>query len=354
MQTRNLFVWIITAVVLLALVGPSLAQDEVVADLDAIKAFALDNAASMKAGTEGFLAAAEAYYAVIEAAGFDYAAAWADSQDDLTAILDEAKAQWLIASSYYETDEGIVAGVPSLAYYDTWIDAGPPAAEDPEEAIEWTLTLPDGTTLESPGNFFHNLTEPALWGTNPDFVGLAVDLDGDGTVAVGEVLPEANILLGSAQGLDAATAEMITAIEAWEPTLEDAFTAMVVMVPTMSEYFEQWKESVFISASSEEQSFIAVSRLFDINGILAGLDVAYDQVGPLVAAENPELHAQIDVGFNQLINYVSDLFEQEQAGTVFTPEEADLFGSEAQSRAEALAALISQSADELTITLELE
>lgn len=353
MFKRGSLVLLIVAMMAM-LVGPGLAQDEVVADLDAIKSYALENAASMKEGTEGFLAAAQSYYDLIEAAGFDYEAAWADNSAELTALLDEAKAQWLVASTFYETDEGIVAGVPSLAYYDTWIDAGPTGAEDPEEAIEWTLTLPDGTALESPGNFFHNLTEPALWGTHPDYVGLAVDLDGDGDVSIGEALPEANILLGSAQGLDAATAEMIGAIEAWEPTLSDAFTAMVVMVPTMSEYFEQWKESAYINADPDTESFIAVSRLFDINGILTGLDVAYDQVGPLVAVENAELHAQIDVGFNQLISYVGDLFEQEQDGTVFSPEEADLFGTEAQGRAEALAALISQSADELSITLELE
>ncbi len=334
--------------------APALAQDAPAADLEAIKAFALDHATGMKAATEDYLATSQRYYDLIQAQNFDYEAAWADHADELKTLLEQARSQWLVASTHYETDEGIIAGVPSLSYYDTWLDAGASAEVDPEGALDYSLALPDGRVLEKPGNFFHYITEPALYGTHPDFVGLQVDLDGDGTVEGGEVLPEANVLLGGAQGLDEATGEMVEAVTAWEPTVADAFTAMVVMVPTMSEYFEQWKESVFISANSDEQSFVAVSRLFDINGILSGLDLAYDQVGPLVAAENPELHAQIDVGFNQLVNYVGDLFAQEQAGTVFTPEEADLFGSEAQSRAEALAALITQSADELSITLEIE
>jgi len=128
--------------------------------------------------------------------------------------------------------------------YDVWIDAGPPGSEDPEEALEWTLELPDGRVYESPGNFFHNLLEPTLWGTNPEFTGLKVDMDGDGEISVGEALPEANMLLGATQGLNEATIEMQGAIEAWKPTLEDALTALVTMIPTMNEYFGQWKESV--------------------------------------------------------------------------------------------------------------
>jgi hypothetical protein len=41
---------------------------------------------------------------------------------------------------------------------------------------------------------------------------------------------------------------------------------------------------------------------------------------------------------------VQDLYDQEQAGTVFTPEEADLFGSEAQDQATALSGQAAQAA----------
>lgn len=316
------------------------------ADLAAVKDYAIDNAQKMKAATEAFKTTAETYYTLIAGENFDYGAAWANHQEELTNLVEQAKAQWLEASTYYELDEGIVAGVPSLAYYDIWIDAGPAAADAPDEALAWQLVLPDGTSLDSPGNFFHGLAEPALYGTIDEFVGLKVDLDGDGAVGLGEVLPEAKVLLATAQGLDQATGQMLAAIEAWEPTLEDTFGALVTMTPTMNEYFEQWKLSAFVSGSEnyQETAFVGVSRLFDINGILNGLNVAYTNISPVVAGADPDLDAQIKTGYEELVAYVSDLYDQEQAGVVFTPEEADLFGTEAQDRATALAGQVSQAA----------
>jgi iron(III) transport system substrate-binding protein len=323
------------------------------ADLDAIKAYTIENAEQMRLGTTALLGTSQEYYDIIAASEFDYEAARADNEAALIRLINQAREDWLRASTFYELDEGIIAGVPSLAYYDTWIDAGPPASVDPSEALEWELELPDGRVLESPGNFFHNLTEPALWGTNPDFVGLEVDLNGDGEIELGEVLPDANVLLGAAQGLDAATEEMQAAVDAWEPTLSDAFTAMVVMVPTMNEYFEQWKLSTFVSGNdAEEEGFTAVSRLFDINGILNGLDVTYENVGVLVEESNSALHDQIAQGFSDLIDYVDDLYQQERGGRTFTAEEADLFGTEAQDRATNLAALVAQAAGELEIAID--
>lgn len=326
---------------------------EATADLDAIKQYTMENAEQMKNGTTALLAAAQAYHDLMAAHNFDYAAAWAAQPAELAQAVADAKAGWLQASQYYELDEGVIAGVPSLAFYDVWIDAGPSAAEDPAEAYEWTLTLPNGQTLASPGNFFHSLLEPTIWATKPEFTGLTVDLDGDGTVAIGEGLPDANVLLGAAQGLDGATDEMITAVADWQPTLSDAFTALVVMIPTMNEYFEQWKLSAYIAGSeSEETAFVGFSRLFDINGILNGLNVTYENVAPLVAESDPALHAQIADGFTDLRGYVGDLYSQEQAGTRFNSEQADLFGSEAQAKATALSGQVAQAAALLNVIVE--
>ena len=329
-------------------------------DLNAVKEYALENAAIMQTATASLADVAQQYYDLIQQAhesnpdADPYEQAWADSQDEINALVMQARDLWLEASTYYELDEGIVAGVPSLAHYDVWIDAGPPASEAPDEALVWQLELPDGRVLESPGNFFHNLLEPTLWGTNPEFTGLPVDMDGDGAINVGEALPEAAMLLGATQGLNDATIEMQAAIEAWEPTLEDALTALVTMIPTMNEYFEQWKESVYVSGSdSEQQSFIAVSRLLDIQGILAGLSFTYDNIAPLVTDSDAQLDQQIRTDFDTLIAYVDDLFSQEQEGVQFSPEEADLFGTEAQDLATALAALVAQAASDLNITLDL-
>lgn len=335
-------------------------DSEPAVDLNAVKEYALENAELMQDATASLADVAQQYYDLVQAAleansdADPYEQLWADNQEEIKALVLQARDLWLDASTFYELDEGIVAGVPSLAHYDVWIDAGPPGSEDPEEALQWTLELPDGRVYESPGNFFHNLLEPTLWGTNPEFTGLKVDMDGDGEISVGEALPEANMLLGATQGLNEATIEMQGAIEAWEPTLEDALTALVTMIPTMNEYFGQWKESVFVTGTgSEQESFIAVSRLHDIKGILAGLSFTYDNISPLVSDSDDQLHEQIRTDFNTLISYVDDLFAQEQEGAQFSPEEADLFGTEAQDLATALAALVAQAASDLNVALDL-
>jgi hypothetical protein len=328
-------------------------QDDL--DLTPIKEYAQAQSAVMKENTTTLTAIAGRYYQLAEEAEFDYEAMWEANQAEFSGMLPVAQEAWLAASSAYELQEGIIAGVPSLAYYDTWIDAGPSGEEAPDEALEWTLELPDGTTIESPGNIFSYVTEPALYGTIREYVGLEVDLDGDGEIELGEVLPEANIFLGGLTALDGATDEMIEAVDAWEPTLEDAFTALVVMLPTMSEYFGQWKDSVFVSGEESTQPyFVAVSRLSDIIGIVNGLELTYGVLAPEVEAVNPDLHAQILAGFEDLVPYLNDIYAQEQEGTVFTAEEADLYGTEAQSKAEALAALCAQAAVELGLELELE
>ena len=102
-----------------------------------------------------------------------------------------------------------------------------------------------------------------------------------------------------------------------------------------------------------EASFIAVSRLFDINGILAGLDLAYDHVSPLVASADADLDSRIEEGFTQLVGYVSDLYEEERAGRQFTAAEADLFGTEAQELATTLSALLARAAELLEVRLDL-
>ncbi|HEX5500165.1 MAG TPA: imelysin family protein, partial [Thermomicrobiales bacterium] len=319
-----------------------------------LNTYMVDHAETMHDGAVQVASLAEQYAGLAKAANDDYAALWRDHADDVGLLLTQAKQAWTDdAHGNYEQIEGMVAGIPSLADYDVWIDAGPTGEEDPANARDWSLKLPDGRTLDKPGNLFHSLTEPALWGTRDEFVGARVDLDGDGTTEPGEALPEANVLLGSAQALDGATADLQGAIDAWQPSLDDAFTALVVMIPTMSGYFEEWKHSSFVlGADSDETAFIANSRLIDVLGILGGLRVTYDKVSPLVVANEPAMAAQIDQELSGVIDFVQDLQTREAAGTRFTPEQADQFGSELQSRAVALAGQISQAAALLGIDVQ--
>ena len=322
--------------------------------LDGVKDYLLDHSAQLTGFTADFKSAAEEYHALAEETGFDYEALWAEHGEDLAPMLEEMKASWIEGNPYYERMEGVVAGTPSLAEYDVILDAGSSAAEDPESAVPFDLELSDGTTLKQPGNLF-NLTEGALWGTLPDDMpqSTPVDLDGNGTEDFGEVLPNAPFLLATAEAFDRYSGELADSGEAWAPSESDAFTALVVMVPTMSEYFGQWKESRFVLGdASESQSFNVVSRLSDINDILAGLEVIFDGVEGRLAEVDPEQAEQTGRELTDLRAFVEDLYSREQGGERFTPEQAEVLGTEAQDRATAIAGQVSQAAAELGVTIE--
>jgi hypothetical protein len=183
------------------------------ANLESVKAYLIEHVGKSKAGTAEVLVQAERYYDLAETSGFDYQSLWETHGPEIATLLADARRVWVEeASANYELSEGLVAGVPSLAYYDVWIDAGPSGADDPVNALDVLIELPDGRVLEKPGSLYHYITEPALWGTNDEFVGLRVDVDGDGTIEFDEAMPEANALLGGARALDAATGELEQAV----------------------------------------------------------------------------------------------------------------------------------------------
>ncbi len=325
------------------------------ADLTGVKEYLAEHTGLLSGFAAELAAAAQEYFDLAEAAGFDYERLWAESADELEPLLQRLRDLWIEGNPYYERMEGVVAGTPALAEYDVIIDAGSSAAEDPESAVPFDLTLPDGTVLEQPGNLY-SLTEGALWGTLPEELGrpsTPVDLDGDGSQDFGEVLPDAGLLLPAAQAFVRYAEELEAAGQAWQPSESDAFTALVVMVPTMSEYFGQWKESRFVAGdAATSEAFNVVSRLSDIRDILSGLQVVYAGVEPQVAAVDEARSAQTRRELDDLVAFVEDLYAQEQSGDGFTAEDADTLGEEAQERATAIAGQVSQAAAELGIAIE--
>lgn len=356
----------IVAVAVLALTlsmpGFALAQSSVTTpaagtagvDLAALKDYMVDNANVMRGGTTEVLAFAQSYYDLAATVNFDYQALWDQHGAELQPQLIAARAAWTErASAHYEFNEGLVAGIPSLVYYDLLLDAGVSGAEDPVNALDVDVTLPDGRVLDRPGSFFHALTEPTLWGTAPEFTGLQIDMNGDGQLTLGEALPDANVLLGGAQALDTGAGDLVTAIAAWQPTLDDTFTALVVMIPTMQGYFNDWKLSpAILGAASEQGDFVATSRLVDVLGILGGLDIAYDIVQPLVAGQNTEMANQIRTGLDDVIGFVQTIHDQEVAGMRFSPEQADLLGGQLQVQADDVAGQIAQAAALVGVTIQ--
>jgi hypothetical protein len=323
------------------------------ADLAPVKHYLTEQAAELKLATAQLREAALQYHALAEGAGFDYARLWQDDPDTVRAALLAARTAWRSASPGYERIEGIVAGVPSLADYDVVLDAGSAGSEGGDNVAPVDLSLGDGRTLEKPGNLF-GVTESTLWGTFADYTvpGVAADVDGDGQPSLGDALPDAHVLLAGATELDRQVGELGVAAQAWEPTATDAFTALVVMVPTMSEYFASWKDSRFVAGdASTQRDFVAISRLADIQDILGGLQVVYQGVSPLVAGADAAQNAAIARDLGDLQGFVANVHQKEQAGQRYSPEEADVLGAEAQNRATAITGQIAQAAAQVGVTL---
>jgi hypothetical protein len=323
------------------------------ADLSAIKDYLLAHTERLVTNTATLRADAEAYYNLAEGADFDYGKLLADKRSEAAASVKKLQEDFAAANPAYEEMEGVVAGVPELADFDVIIDAGSDAS-DPESAVPFSVKTPAGRTFKQPGNYNY-LVETSTFGTEPRFAakGVKPDLDGDGRVEFGEALPDADFLVAAARGFDDSAKELDAAARKWSPTQQDAFTALVVMTPTMSEYFEAWKNSRFIAGDkAQEKAFVVASRLQDIADILGGLNLVYDNVEPSIARVDRQQASQTGASLQRLQSFAERLREQEAGGKKFTAQDADTLGGEAQDQAEAIAGQVSQAAGRLGITLE--
>jgi hypothetical protein len=319
-------------------------------DLTAIKTYLLDHTQRLARDVATMKENAQQYRDLAEQSGFDTQKLLADDQQEVAKLLGDAKQTYVDANPAYEEMEGVVAGVPSLADYDVIIDAGGDAS-DPENAVPFSIKTEDGRTFKQPGNLFF-LVESALYGTEPKWSS-AADVNGDGKVAFGEALPEPRFYLAALEEFDRQAKELDASAKQWSPTEQDALTALVVMTPTMSEYFEAWKNSRFVAGSkATEKSFVGASRLQDIADILDGLELIYANVQPKIAEANTEQAKQTGQSLSQLESFAARLRDQEAGGKTFTAEDADTLGREAQGRAEAIAGQITQAAKQLGIELE--
>jgi len=323
------------------------------AQLAPVKTYLTDHSAELLAQTEDLQADADEYYELAESVDFDYERLLDEHRAEVERILNSAKRTFVVANPAYEEMEGIVAGVPRLAHYDVDIDAGSDAST-PEDAVSFTLTTPQGRKLTQPGNLFF-LTETALYGTNPELEaeGVEPDVDGDGKVEFGEGLPDADVFKATADEFVAQARSLDEDAQAFEPSSSDALTSIVVMTPTMSEYFEAWKNSRFIAGEdAEELGFVATSRLADIADILGGILVTYGGIEPAIAGQNPQQAKQTRAELRNLVEFAADLRDREAEGEQFTAKQADALGAQAQSQAETIAGQVTQAAEQLEVELQ--
>ncbi|MGB8349042.1 MAG: hypothetical protein WCE47_01295 [Gaiella sp.] len=76
---------------------------------------------------------------------FSYPNLWRTHRAEVSSILLGLKPAFSRAHKAYEEEEGIIAGVPSLAQFDVIMDSGTSAADDPQTVVPFDLTLPNGS-----------------------------------------------------------------------------------------------------------------------------------------------------------------------------------------------------------------
>jgi hypothetical protein len=333
--------------------GATTATQEAAGEYGAVKEYLAEHTARLVAETGKLREGAERYHALAEGVDFDYARLLEQHRDEVRSLVGQLQEDYRAANPAYEEMEGVVAGVPELADFDVIIDAGGDAS-DPENAVPFTIETAAGKRYKQPGNFFF-ITETSIFGTEAKFTakGVEPDLDGDGKVTFGEALPDADFLQAAAQEFEKTATELQKAGAAWTPKASDVFTAVVVMTPTMSEYFEAWKNSRFVAGSkASESAFVAASRLQDIADILGGLVVIYDNIKSQIAESDEAQAEQTGTALRELLAFVERLRDEEEGGKRFTAEEAETLGTDAQEQAEAIAGQVSQAAGKLGIELQ--
>jgi hypothetical protein len=316
-----------------------------------VKSYLLGALTKMEQAADEFVANAAAYQKLIEANGGDPAKAFAQAPDEITRLVEALRENYKAMDSFgYETIEGIVAGVPKLSDFDVYLDAGVPQdqAGSGTPVAPVVLVLPDGSKIDREGCLFTYLIEPMLWGSNKKLV-VPVDLDHDGKIGPRESLPRADVLTTVAKDVRAKIHELNQTAIAWQPSTADYFSAIITMTPTLSGYFDDWKESRYATETSGK--FTAVSRVSDMRGIMFSVALLYGAVHTQVAARDQALANSIQRGFDGILAFIDRVDQREKkAGAAMTPPEVDELGEQAKQKADKLVPQVEQAAALLDLT----
>ena len=301
-----------------------------------VKKYLVETVVRMKEASADFVKSSEAYQAIIEKHGNDYAAAYAADSGRIEKLIDRMRDDYKAMDSFgYETVEGIVAGVDSLAAYDVYLDAGVPASEGPNDVAPVVLDLGNGRKIDRQGATFTYIIEPALWGGDPRWIKTAQA--GGKSVT----LPRAEVLVAAARDTDRKIGALLADCKAWKASVADCFGAMIVMTPTLSDYFEDWKESRYSDKKSGR--FQAVSRVSDMRGIMSSCAVMYDAVESQVRGKDPALAKATRKGFEGILSFLDLIGKREKAGSI-QPAEIDELARQAKEKTDKLVPQIEQGA----------
>lgn len=327
---RSLF---ILAVFSSSLAIPDSRAADSAATAASVKTYLLTKLEKIQAASEDFVKNTEAYAALVSENGGAAESAWKAQPEKVEKLIAAMQENYKDMDSFgYETIEGIVAGVPSLADYDIYLDAGVPASEGPDDVAPVVLVLDDGKKVEQQGALFTYIIEPTLWGGEKRW---------SATAGNGKPLPSPGILVAAARDVNKKIGELVADAKAWNASVSDCFGAMVVMTPTLSDYFEDWKESRY----SEDKSgrFQAVSRVSDMRGIMGSCQVMYEAVDKSVAEKDKALAKSVTSGFREIMAFLDKIDDREKQGEIKSAE-IDELATQAKEKTDKLVPQIEQSA----------
>jgi len=298
-----------------------------------VKGYLLKTLSKMKGASEDFVKSSGDYADLVKASGGNVEAAYKADSNKVDALIEKMRADYKTMDSYgYETIEGIVAGVPSLSDYDIYLDAGVPASEGPDNVAPVVLDLGNGEKISKQGCLFTYIIEPTLWAGNKKYV---VKLSN------GKELPRPEVLAAAAADVNKKIGELQKDAEAWNASTADCFGAMVTMTPTLSDYFEDWRESRY--SKDKSGKFQAVSRISDMRGIMGSCSVMYDAVKENVAQKDKALAKSVHTGFDQILKFIDQIDKRERQGEI-KPAEIDELATQAKEKTDKLVPQIQQSA----------
>ena len=297
-----------------------------------VKDYLLKNLTKIQNASEDFVKNSRAYAELVKTHGDSLPAAYKAEPAKMDKLVAKMQDNYKAMDSFgYETIEGIVAGVPSLADYDIYLDAGVPASEGPDGVAPVVLDLGDGKTIDKQGSLFTFIIEPALWGGDKRWI---VEADG-------KTLPLPEVLMAAAQDVNKKINSLVAEANAWNASVSDCFGAMVVMTPTLSDYFEDWKESRY--SSDKSGRFQAVSRVSDMRGIMGSCQVMYEAVHDGVSAKDKALAKSVASGFKGIMAFLDKIEDREKQG-VIKGAEIDELATQAKEKTDKLVPQIEQSA----------
>jgi soluble cytochrome b562 len=162
-------------------------------------------------------------------------------------------------------------------------------------------------------------------------------------------LPRPEVLTAAAVDVNKKLGELLADARSWNASVGDCFGAMVVMTPTLSDYFEDWKESRY----SKEKSgrFQAVSRVSDMRGIMGSCQVMYEAVEKKVAEKDKSLAKSVDSGFKGIMSFIDKIEAREKQGEI-KGAEIDELATQAKEKTDKLVPQIQQSAAVIGVKVE--